>query len=106
VFSLIKIIANTWAWFGVAVVVSIQVMSNPDASAGPYMTNEKKLIGGNIVARASTTRLQFKGSLGNTRTAKIHGSLSISTVLEIQTKFFQIPPPIIVTFSSFHASLQ
>src|ERR1700674_1522019 len=31
-------------------------MSNPDASAGPYASNEKKPIGGNIMAHASTTR--------------------------------------------------
>ena len=31
-------------------------MSNPDASAGPYVANEKKPIGGNIIAHASTTR--------------------------------------------------
>ncbi|KAI0068261.1 hypothetical protein BV25DRAFT_1818648 [Artomyces pyxidatus] len=31
-------------------------MSNPDASAGPYASNEKKPIGGNILAHASTTR--------------------------------------------------
>lgn len=32
-------------------------MSNPDAAAGPYAGNEKKPIGGNIMAHASTTRL-------------------------------------------------
>ena len=42
--------------FGIAVVVSNQVMSNPDASAGPYVGNEKKPVGGNILAHASTTR--------------------------------------------------
>lgn len=42
--------------FGIAVVFSNQVMSNPDASAGPYAANEKKPIGGNILAHASTTR--------------------------------------------------
>ena len=43
--------------FGIAVVITNQVMSNPDASAGPYAANEKKPIGGNIMAHASTTRL-------------------------------------------------
>lgn len=42
--------------FGIAVVVTNQVMSNPDASAGPYAANEKKPIGGNIMAHATTTR--------------------------------------------------
>ena len=38
------------------------------------MANEKKPIGGNIMAHASTTRLQFKKARGNTRTAKIYDS--------------------------------
>ena len=42
--------------FGIAVVVTNQVMSSPDAAAGPYAGNEKKPIGGNIMAHASTTR--------------------------------------------------
>lgn len=42
--------------FGIAVVVTNQVMSTPDAAAGPYASNEKKPIGGNIMAHASTTR--------------------------------------------------
>ena len=45
-----------WVQFGIAVVITNQVMSNPDASAGPYAANEKKPIGGNIMAHASTTR--------------------------------------------------
>lgn len=47
--------SNVWQ-FGIAVVVTNQVMSNPDASAGPYASNEKKPIGGNIMAHATTTR--------------------------------------------------
>ncbi|KAH7880834.1 Rad51-domain-containing protein [Lentinula edodes] len=42
--------------YGIAVVVTNQVMSSPDAAAGPYAGNEKKPIGGNIMAHASTTR--------------------------------------------------
>jgi len=56
------------------VVVTNQVMSNPDASAGPYAGNEKKPIGGNIMAHASTTRLQLKKARGNTRSCKIYDS--------------------------------
>jgi len=44
--------------FGVAVVVTNQVVSNP-SGYGP-MSGEKVPIGGNIMAHASTTRLQFK----------------------------------------------
>lgn len=46
----------TFGQYGVAVVVTNQVMSSPDAAAGPYAGNEKKPIGGNIMAHASTTR--------------------------------------------------
>ena len=42
--------------YGIAVVITNQVMSSPDAAAGPYAGNEKKPIGGNIMAHASTTR--------------------------------------------------
>ena len=42
--------------FGIAVVITNQVMSNPDGAAGPYVANEKKPVGGNILAHASTTR--------------------------------------------------
>ncbi|KAI0734458.1 Rad51-domain-containing protein [Fomitopsis betulina] len=60
--------------FGIAVVMSNQVMSNPDASAGPYAANEKKPVGGNILAHASTTRIQLKKGRGPNRQAKIYDS--------------------------------
>lgn len=77
--------------FGIAVVITNQVMSNPDASAGPYMANEKKPVGGNIMAHASTTRyvsvihftriyahsrysVQLKKGRGANRQAKIYDS--------------------------------
>lgn len=59
--------------FGIAVVVTNQVMSTPDAAPGPY-GNEKKPVGGNIMAHASTTRLQMKKSRGNTRICKVYDS--------------------------------
>ena len=49
----------TFPQFGIAVVVTNQVMSSPDAAAGPYAGNDKKPIGGNIMAHASTTRFVF-----------------------------------------------
>jgi DNA repair protein RAD51 len=70
--------------FGIAVVVTNQVMSNPDAAAGPYAGNEKKPIGGNIMAHASTTRLQLKKSRGNTRSCKIYDSPCLP---EMETHF-------------------
>ncbi|KAL5534366.1 RAD51 [Sanghuangporus baumii] len=60
--------------FGIAVVVTNQVMSSPDAAAGPYAGNDKKPIGGNIMAHASTTRLQLRKGRGNTRICKIYDS--------------------------------
>lgn len=47
---------NQIVQFGIAVVITNQVMSSPDAAAGPYAGNDKKPIGGNIMAHASTTR--------------------------------------------------
>jgi len=70
--------------FGIAVVVTNQVMSSPDASAGPYASNEKKPIGGNIMAHASTTRLQLKKARGNTRSCKIYDSPCLP---EMETHF-------------------
>ena len=67
-------------------------MSSPDAAAGPYAGNDKKSIGGNILAHASTTRcvscpvmralfnpilrhrIQLRKGRGNTRSAKVYDS--------------------------------
>ena len=49
----LKIITET---YGVAVVLTNQVIANPDGSA--YGDN-KVAIGGNVMAHASTTRLKF-----------------------------------------------
>jgi len=59
--------------YGVAVVITNQVMSSPDAAAA-YGGNDKKPVGGNILAHASTTRLQLRKGRGNTRVAKIYDS--------------------------------
>jgi len=55
-------------------VITNQVMSSPDAAAGPYAGGGVKPIGGNIIAHASTTRLQLKKGRGNTRICKIYDS--------------------------------
>jgi len=44
------------AQFGVAVVITNQVVANPDGAAAMFGTDPKKPIGGNIMAHASTTR--------------------------------------------------
>jgi DNA repair protein RAD51 len=60
--------------FGVAVVVTNQVVTNPDAmSFGPTI----KPIGGNIMAHATTTRLWIKKGRGEARVAKIVASPSL-----------------------------
>ncbi|KAF8506934.1 Rad51-domain-containing protein [Russula emetica] len=73
--------------FGIAVVYSNQVMSSPDA-AGPYASNEKKPIGGNILAHASTTRLQLKKARANTRICRIYDSPCLP---ESETMFAILP---------------
>lgn len=58
--------------FGVAVVVTNQVVANPDGS-GPFASaaNQIKPIGGNIMAHASCTRLQLRKGRAESRVAKI-----------------------------------
>jgi len=57
--------------FGVAVVITNQVVSSPDGmSFGP----STKPIGGNIVAHASTTRISLRKGSKNCRVAKIYDS--------------------------------
>ena len=59
--------------FGVAVVITNQVMSSPDS--GPMMMGDnKKPIGGNIMAHASTTRLYMRKGRGESRVCKIYDS--------------------------------
>ena len=57
--------------FGVAVVITNQVVSDPGGmSFGP----QTKPIGGNIIAHASTTRISLRKGSKNTRVAKIYDS--------------------------------
>lgn len=56
--------------FGVAVIVSNQVVANPEG--GPFAgANALKPIGGNIMAHASTTRLALRKGRGENRVMKI-----------------------------------
>jgi DNA repair protein RAD51 len=56
--------------FGVAVVITNQVVSSPDAGA-MFKGDGLKPIGGNIMAHASTTRIKLRKGRGNQRIAKI-----------------------------------
>ena len=45
--------------FGIAVVITNQVVAQVDGAAGMFNADPKKPIGGNIMAHASTTRYMF-----------------------------------------------
>lgn len=62
--------------FGVAVVITNQVVANVDG--GIYSADTKKPIGGNIMAHASTTRLYFKKGKGETRICRVVDSPSLA----------------------------
>jgi len=59
--------------FGVAVVITNQVVAQVDGSA-MFSADPKKPIGGNIMAHASTTRLYLRKGRGETRICKIYDS--------------------------------
>jgi DNA repair protein RAD51 len=59
--------------FGVAVVISNQVVAQVDGNA-MFTQDPKKPIGGNIMAHASTTRLYLRKGRGETRICKIYDS--------------------------------
>jgi len=59
--------------FSVAVVITNQVMSQVDGSA-MFVGDQKKPIGGNIMAHASTTRLYLRKGRAESRVCKIYDS--------------------------------
>ncbi|XP_076314074.1 RAD51 recombinase homolog spn-A isoform X2 [Tachypleus tridentatus] len=59
--------------FGVAVVITNQVVAQVDGAA-IFSSDPKKPIGGNIIAHASTTRLYLRKGRGETRICKIYDS--------------------------------
>eukprot|EP00455_Lapot_gusevi_P002991 TRINITY_DN1123_c0_g2_i12.p1 TRINITY_DN1123_c0_g2~~TRINITY_DN1123_c0_g2_i12.p1 ORF type:complete len:364 (-),score=105.06 TRINITY_DN1123_c0_g2_i12:401-1426(-) len=60
--------------FGVAVIITNQVVASPDGNMFGGAGNALKPIGGNIIAHASTTRLSLRKGRGNTRICKIYDS--------------------------------
>ncbi|EPY27626.1 DNA repair protein RAD51 [Angomonas deanei] len=60
--------------YGVAVVVTNQVVANVDGSAALYQADSKKPIGGHIMAHASTTRLSLRKGRGEQRILKVYDS--------------------------------
>ena len=55
--------------FGVAVVITNQVVANPDGAM--FVKDNSKPIGGNIMAHASCTRLKLRKGRGDTRVCKV-----------------------------------
>ncbi|KAK9761389.1 recombinase rad51 [Basidiobolus ranarum] len=60
--------------FGVAVIITNQVVAQVDGGAAMFNADPKKPIGGNIMAHASTTRLYLRKGRGETRICKIYDS--------------------------------
>ncbi|KFD50713.1 hypothetical protein M514_08369 [Trichuris suis] len=60
--------------FGVAVVITNQVVAQVDNSMAMFQADPKKPVGGNIMAHASTTRLYLRKGRGDTRICKIYDS--------------------------------
>jgi DNA repair protein RAD51 len=58
--------------FGIAVVITNQVVANPDGMS--FAKDASKPIGGNIIAHASTTRLKLKKGRGENRVCVIYDS--------------------------------
>lgn len=60
--------------YGVACVITNQVVAQVDGGGGPFNPDPRKPIGGNIIAHASTTRLYLKKGKGENRICKIYDS--------------------------------
>eukprot|EP01006_Ploeotia_vitrea_P056327 TRINITY_DN68091_c2_g1_i1.p1 TRINITY_DN68091_c2_g1~~TRINITY_DN68091_c2_g1_i1.p1 ORF type:complete len:342 (+),score=0.75 TRINITY_DN68091_c2_g1_i1:93-1118(+) len=58
--------------FGIAVVITNQVVANPDGMS--FAKDATKPIGGNIIAHASQTRLKFKKGRGENRICQVYDS--------------------------------
>ncbi|KAF2068943.1 hypothetical protein CYY_009738 [Polysphondylium violaceum] len=60
--------------FGVAVVITNQVVASVDGGAALFNPDPKKPIGGHIMAHATTTRLSLRKGKGESRVCKIYDS--------------------------------
>lgn len=65
------------AQFGVAVVITNQVVAQVDGAASMFNPDPKKPAGGNIIAHASCTRLYLKKGRGEQRICKVYDSPSL-----------------------------
>ncbi|KTW27571.1 DNA repair protein rhp51 [Pneumocystis jirovecii RU7] len=60
--------------YGIAVVITNQVVAQVDGNASMFNPDPKKPIGGNIIAHSSTTRLSLRKGRGEQRICKIYDS--------------------------------
>lgn len=63
--------------FGVAVVITNQVVAQVDGGASMFNPDPKKPAGGNIIAHASCTRLSLRKGRGENRICKVYDSPSL-----------------------------
>ncbi|GAB5585978.1 RecA recombinase Rhp51 [Umbelopsis nana] len=63
--------------FGIAVVITNQVVAQVDGAASMFNPDPKKPAGGNIIAHASCTRLYLKKGRGENRICKVYDSPSL-----------------------------
>merc|ERR1719281_1579065 len=62
---------------GVAVVITNQVMSNPEGGVPSFMGPQVRPVGGHIIGHASQTRLMLRKGKGENRICKIYDSPSL-----------------------------
>lgn len=63
--------------YGIAVVITNQVVAQVDGACSMFAADTKKPVGGHIMAHASTTRLYLRKGKGETRICKIYDSPSL-----------------------------
>lgn len=70
----LRSLTNLAETYGIAVVITNQVVATVDGAAAMFNADPKKPIGGHIIAHASTTRLYLRKGRGSTRICKIYDS--------------------------------
>ncbi|KAL6120921.1 hypothetical protein NUSPORA_02260 [Nucleospora cyclopteri] len=73
----LRSLINLAETYGVAIIITNQVVATVDGAAAMFGADPKKPIGGHIIAHASTTRLYFRKGRGETRICKIYDSPSL-----------------------------
>jgi hypothetical protein len=83
--------------FGVAVVITNQVVAQVDG-ASMFTADPKKPIGGNIIAHASTTRLSLRKGRGEARICKV--SSDFQNLIELANISFLFRFMIVLVFQN------